>query len=191
MGLVFAAVSFIAAFLLSCALNWVALIPWRRSAGAHWTERARRLFPVRASAMLNSWLLAANAGIAMQLIRGEATLLWSPAALAAWFGAAMSDYLTDRRIWQELPFQSWANQFVLHVMFFQAGLLLLIAAFVAMPPRFGWQTWAIAGALVAILLSLILASRSRFFVGRISFSRLPPGCATLPRAWRSRREQIA
>jgi Zn-dependent protease with chaperone function len=39
--------SFAGAFVLSSALNWLALIPWRRSGGAHWTERARRLYPTR------------------------------------------------------------------------------------------------------------------------------------------------
>ena len=70
--------------------------------------------------------------------------------------AALSGYLMDCQIWPGLSFKNWFNQFVLYAMFFQSGLLLVGIAFLAMPPHFGWRTWAIAGVLLAILLSLIL-----------------------------------
>src|SRR5207249_5386626 len=61
------AVMLITAGLLSAALafitNWLALIPWRRAKGQHWSERARLYFPVRVAAafsvliFLNPWRL--------------------------------------------------------------------------------------------------------------------------------------
>ena len=48
-----AAGSFAVASLLAWGLNWLALIPWRRSAGQHCTERARLLYPARKSAGVN------------------------------------------------------------------------------------------------------------------------------------------
>jgi Zn-dependent protease with chaperone function len=156
MSLLCTSASFIVVFLLASALNWLALIPWRRSVGEHWTERARRLYPVRVSVLLNPWFFAVNVALAVQSLLGENLFLWLPPTLAAWAGAALSGYLMDCQIWPGLSFKNWFNQFVLYAMFFQSGLLLVGIAFLAMPPHFGWRTWVIAGVLLAILLSLIL-----------------------------------
>ena len=67
------AVMLITAGLLSAALafitNWLALIPWRRAKGQHWSERARLYFPVRVAAafsvliFLNPWRLNPRFGL--------------------------------------------------------------------------------------------------------------------------------
>ena len=41
-------------------LNWLALISWRRAAGQHWSECARRLYPVAAAMRLNLWIIPLN-----------------------------------------------------------------------------------------------------------------------------------
>jgi Zn-dependent protease with chaperone function len=156
MNLLFAGSSFIAAFTMSSVLNWLALIPWRRAVGTHWTERARRLYPARVSALLNPWLFGVNAGVASQWFPSEGILQWLPAALAAWAGAALSNYFKDRQIWPGLSFRSWKREFGLYASFFQSGLLLVSVALAVMPPHFGWQTWLIAGVLLTILISLTL-----------------------------------
>jgi Zn-dependent protease with chaperone function len=156
MILLFTAASFLAALLLSAGLNWLALIPWRRSAGAHWTERARRLYPTRISAALNPWLIAANVGMAMHMLAGGAVLVYLPSALAAWLGAAASNYFVDRLIWPCVSFENWAGQFALYALFFQTSLLLLAISIVVMPSFFCWQTWVIAGVLLTIQLALLL-----------------------------------
>ena len=59
---------YILAPLLAVALAWayivgtnhLALKAWRKSAGEHWTERARILFPIRRSAGLNVWMVSVN-----------------------------------------------------------------------------------------------------------------------------------
>ncbi|MHB9005628.1 MAG: hypothetical protein ACYDC1_01715, partial [Limisphaerales bacterium] len=50
--------------------NWLALIPWRRSVGAPWTERARLLWPARTGA---GWNLVA-AGL---LAAGVVECVWA------------------------------------------------------------------------------------------------------------------
>src|SRR5258708_36778623 len=63
------------AFLLSAGLNWLALIPWRRSVGRHWTERARLLYPVRKSARINLYFITANIYIATSALAPELNVL--------------------------------------------------------------------------------------------------------------------
>jgi len=154
MNLLFATVSFVAAYLLAAVLGQLALIPWQRSTGCHWTERARRLYPLRVGVVVNPLLFAATAAVTLQLIQGQATGQWLPSALAAWMGAVASGYLVDRQLWSDLTFKSWLNQSILYWVFFRAGFFLAAAAFLMMPARIGWQTYAITGALLLILISL-------------------------------------
>lgn len=137
MILVFMAAAFSVAFLLSATLNQLSLVPWKRSAGKHWTERARKLFPARTAAALNVWLIAANIAISWQIFHGDAPGVWLGPALAAWIGAAMSGYAMDRQIWPGLPFKPWFGQFLLYAMFWQAGLLLTIVGVFVMPAWVG------------------------------------------------------
>jgi Zn-dependent protease with chaperone function len=147
--------SFGIAFLLACGLNWLGLIPWRRASEAHWTERARLLFPVRISAAINVWVIAANVAVGLQMFRSDAALAWLGPAFAAWCGAALSGYMLDREIWPGLSLIRWFGQFLIYGMFWQAGLLLMISGSLLMPPNFGWQSWTVAGVLLALILSLI------------------------------------
>ena len=48
-ALVFIGVFFVSVF-LAWGFNRLTLLPWRRAAGLHWTERARSLYPARRAA---------------------------------------------------------------------------------------------------------------------------------------------
>jgi hypothetical protein len=52
-----AIIHLIAAGLMTALANWAGLISWRRAAKAHWTERARLLWPVRFTAGINVFLI--------------------------------------------------------------------------------------------------------------------------------------
>lgn len=156
MSLLFVVASFVTAYLCSSALYRLALVSAWRGSDTHWTERARRLYPIRVATMINPLLFATIAALTMQLIRGDATNHWLPAALAAWLGAATSGYFVDRQIWPAVVFKTWVGQFALHWLLFRAGFLLMGAAFLMMPPRLGWQAWVITGALVILIVSLVM-----------------------------------
>ena len=46
---------FFIAGVVAFALNWLALIPFRRSKGSHWTKRARALYPAQIGAGAQVW----------------------------------------------------------------------------------------------------------------------------------------
>ena len=60
MPLLWVILHFVAAGLLMALVNWLGLRAWRRAAAEHWTERARRLWPVRYTAGINILLLPAS-----------------------------------------------------------------------------------------------------------------------------------
>jgi Zn-dependent protease with chaperone function len=155
MILLYILVSGVLAFFLEVGINALNLISWRRSAGAHWTERARQLFPVRTAAVLGGWFIICNLAIASQLIRGHITSDWFAPALAAWMGVAAAGYQLERKIWPGLSFKSWFNQYFIYFIFFRVGIVMFIIAGVLMPAEMKWQAWVIAGVTLALILSMI------------------------------------
>jgi Zn-dependent protease with chaperone function len=145
--------SFGSALLLTWGLNWLALIPWRRSAGQHWTERARRLHPVRRSSRVNLWFLTllgvlVSLALAPQLNPGFA-------AVAALAGALLGGYPLSREIYPEVRFLPWLH-LVASSLFLLSGLWgVLLLSTVAMPANFGPITWAIGGGVLLVLLAFL------------------------------------
>ena len=143
--------SFFGSLLLSIVLNWLALIPWRRSVGAHWTERARLLFPARRGARFNLFLLT----IAISTV----TLTLSPqtnyliATLPPFFGALLAGYFLNREIFLAVTFMQWLRFIVAIWILISPAIVLLAAAYV-MPGNFGLVTWIIAVCAAVLVLSL-------------------------------------
>ncbi len=145
MALVVCLTVFAAAALATGGLNWLALIPWRRAAGAHWTERARRLYPVRVSAVLNQWLVPANCVLAQRLLVPEAHTPWLAAALFGWAGAVVGSYPFDREIFPGMAWRGWL-QYIAAVWLLRLGVWgIFIAGALLMPAEFGWPMVAITG----------------------------------------------
>lgn len=92
--------------------NWAGLISWRRAASAHWTERARLLWPVRFTAGLSVFLLP--------VLLNQAHWVWFPATqhrwmingIAAFLGALLGCYPFDHEIFPQLDFKKWRHQVV-------------------------------------------------------------------------------
>jgi len=55
--LLFVPINFLVAGILTFCVNSLTANPWRKAAAAHWTERARLLWPVRTSGAVNIWLI--------------------------------------------------------------------------------------------------------------------------------------
>lgn len=145
MALVVCLTVFAVAALATGGLNWLALIPWRRAAGEHWTERARRLHPVRVSAVLNQWLVPANCVLAQRLLVPEAQTPWLVAALFGWAGAVVGSYPFDREIFPGMAWRGWL-QYIAAVWLLRLGVWgIFIAGALLMPAEFGWPMVALTG----------------------------------------------
>lgn len=140
------------AFLLAFGLNWLALIPWRRSVGKHWTERARLLYPAQRSASLNSWLIPLNLGVPCFLIWPDIDFL--PIIISGFVGAVAASYFMTKEVFTDLTFKSWLHLIVAVLLFSFIWWFVLIFAIFEMPENFGLWTWLSAGAVLSLFLAL-------------------------------------
>jgi Zn-dependent protease with chaperone function len=132
-------------------LNWLALIPWRRSVGQHWTERARLLYPAQKSARFNNWLIAFNFGFASFLI-SEGTVFVLPACFG-FLGALIPGYFFSREIHPDIRFKDWLRLIVVVMVLLLLCLIVLLGVSLNMPPDFGPLTWIAAGGVFIFLLA--------------------------------------
>lgn len=142
-------VCFALASLLTWALNWLALVPCRRAADEHWTERARQLYPVRTGAALNRWLIPANCVLVLRNLMPDIQVPYVLVALSAWLGTMLGSFPFDRTIFPHLRFREWLRYIsAVWLLRFSTWFGLIFAATV-MPDSFGWQA-ALLGIAVLI-----------------------------------------
>ena len=125
-------------------LNTLALIPFRRAKEAHWTERARVLFPVRIAARLAIWLVPANLVLAQQLIWPGRVPHWGLAGPVAWLGAVAGAYPFDREIMPWLTPRAWPHQVLASWLIRFAVWMVLGAMILMMPNELDWRGWLLA-----------------------------------------------
>lgn len=142
--------SFCIAFVLEWGLNWLAMIPWRRSVGKHWTERARLLYPARKSARFNLWILTVFSVIATLLLDPESNPIFP--ALAGLLGAVLGSYSMNREIYPEIRFKSWLHLVASSLLLLFGFWAVLVTGALAMPENFGPLTWVVAG---LVLLAMV------------------------------------
>jgi tetratricopeptide (TPR) repeat protein len=143
-------IHFVAACLMAALANWAGLIPWRRTAGAHWTERARLLWPVRFTAGINVFLIPVILSQAHWLLFPETAQWWICDGIASFLGALLGCYPFDREIFPQLDFRNWWHQ-VIALWGIRFGIwVALIAACVLMPENFGSKMLLVAGGYLAL-----------------------------------------
>lgn len=130
---------FASAVVLTWVANWLGLIPWRRAKDFHWTERARLLWPVRATAVSNMFFVPIIVDQLHRLLCPETATLWMVNGLAACAGSMMGNQSTDREIYPQLTFRSWLFQSSAGWGFKYATWFILIAACIFMPKDLGWE----------------------------------------------------
>jgi hypothetical protein len=86
---------FVLAWAMAVFANWIGLIPWRRAANAHWTERARLLWPVRFTAALSAVLIPIILGAVHHICSPDTTRWWILNAIAALLGVLVGRYRLD------------------------------------------------------------------------------------------------
>jgi len=145
--------SFCAAFLFAWGLNWLALIPWRRSAAKHWTERARLLYPARKSARLNLCFLVIVSLATALILDPEINLFF--AAAPALLGAVLGSYPMSREIFPEVRFKPWLHLVASSLLLIFGFWAVLFLGAIEIPGNFGPMTWVIAGAVLLVLVAFL------------------------------------
>jgi Zn-dependent protease with chaperone function len=154
MFILVALLAFVLAWAYTTGTNHLALNPWRKSVQAHWTERARILFPVRKSAGRNIWFIPINCALASWIFLPENNLMLPFVFSAALIGAILGSYGFDHELFPRFTFWFWLQYvtviWVLRVGFF--GFLVFAAVF--MPDTFDWRAFVFGFASVSFLISL-------------------------------------
>jgi Zn-dependent protease with chaperone function len=138
--------------LLTFAMNWLALIPWRKAKGQHWSERARVYHPAKVAAASNLWILPAVTSMSVFLLFPENGPHWALVAIASSIGTLLGTVSMDHEVFPRIEMgsllvdvaRSWVIRFFMWFVF--------LGAIVLMPRDFNWLTIIIPLAVVAILM---------------------------------------
>lgn len=142
---------FLVAFLVLSAINWIEQIPWRKSAGAHWTERCRILWPARrTNAILILYvplLLAAGSSLA-----SEADL-WNlaPRWLAASAGAVGAGWFVTRQLHPGILLRSWLHDVAIGWVLRLGIWLVLLGVGFSMPDQLNSRAWLMLGGVIVLM----------------------------------------
>ena len=140
----------IAAGLMTALANWAGLISWRRASAAHWTERARLLWPVRCTAGINIFLIPVILNLAHRGLFPESAQGWIADGVASFLGALLGCYPFDREIYPQLDFRNWRHQIIAGWGIRFGIWAALLAAGVLMPESFGPKMLIVAGCYLAL-----------------------------------------
>jgi Zn-dependent protease with chaperone function len=123
--------------------NYLELAGWRKSAGLHWTERARQLHPARTARLLNVFLIAT---IAMALLEPDHNGGWDAALLAVLgiVGAAFGGFPMERMIHPDITLGKWLRQIAGTSVLFVGNQIIFLVAIFSMPSTPGWEMAIVA-----------------------------------------------
>jgi Zn-dependent protease with chaperone function len=105
-------IHFSIAWLMAVVANWIGLVRWRRAAAAHWTERARLLFPARVTAGINIFLIPAILSQLHLALFPELFRWWISDAVAAFLGALLGCYFLEHEVFPRLNVARWLFQVI-------------------------------------------------------------------------------
>lgn len=160
--------AFPAATLAAFALGWLLLtlelVPWRKTADAHWALRARALHPVRIATGMNAWCIPLVLALAVEIIRPGH---FAPVVAGGFLGASLSGFAVARELLPQLSWPRWLH--LLAGSLASAGLRwgTIAAAIFLMPAELDAVAWALALGvfLVHVALYFGLALRAQAALG--------------------------
>ncbi|MCA9235049.1 MAG: M48 family metalloprotease [Planctomycetales bacterium] len=160
---------------MTVATNWLALRPWRRAADAHWTERARLLWPARVASSVAT--LLAPAIVVLTYVRWP---VWGPVsilggAVAALAGAISGNYPLAKEIYPDLTLGHWTRSMGLAWTYRLVIGGLFGAAAAIMPERAGWMMLAVVAGLLICYVPLLLGGVVPILV-RVGALNKPSDC---------------
>lgn len=152
-GLLAAAITFIT--------NWLALNPWRRSQGRHWTERARILYPARATAVSNLWVIPAIITLTAFFWLQDETPNWALVLMFSAAGALLGTLPFDREVFPRIHPRAllrlaaigWVTRFLMWFLFIGAAAI--------MPDEFNLTSMLIGAGVIALL--ILWATKGMFW----------------------------
>jgi len=162
MPLLWVILHFVASGLLMALVNWLGLRAWRRAAAEHWTERARRLWPVRYTAGINILLLPASLALLHAGWAPEDTSWVVANGVAGLLGAVLGCYPLERAMFPTLDFPTWARQFAALPGLRLGLVFLFFMAMVFMPDEDGGGMVLIAGGYLALTLLVLFGGFFRY-----------------------------
>lgn len=141
---------FIAAAMVAFMANWFGLIPFRKEAQAHWSEKARVLWPARATAVQGNYLLPVILFFIHARFRSAPVAVHCADGLSAYCGSLIGGRSISRLLYPEESFCDW-------LMLAAAGMLMtsvlwgsFLVAIFAIPIDFEFTTFAVASVVFAI-----------------------------------------
>jgi len=160
------------AFILSFVLNRLTLIPWRKTADRHWTERARVLYPARCSSSVNTLLIPANIVVVQLLFHPALSACWGTLFLFNFLCALAGSFWFQKDIFPGLTWGCWLSQIIIGALLRWGLMFAYVICAIAMPDHFGWQTWAVIIGLLLFHCALLSGRRLKWML-RLGLA-LPP-----------------
>ncbi len=146
------------------AANWLALGPWRRRRGEHWSEQARVLFPVTVAARSGFLLVPSIFVLSVLLLWPDSSPLWFFTGVAALLGTYVGTIPMDREVFPRIPRRELWRQAGIGLLLRFLIWLVFLGAAVGMPNEFGELTIAIGG--LAIALWVLWSRGGMIWLGR-------------------------
>ncbi len=144
----------VASALLAFLLHFLALHGWRRSVGAHWSERARALYPAYAGARLYFWLFP----LVLVVLRRTYWPQWPDSFLeyfAVILGTTAATWPLRRAVSPDLSFGLWCRETLLSLTMTSFRLALFVWVVCSMPVPF--EASALAYAAIYVVYDLWVA----------------------------------
>lgn len=143
----------IGAFILAAGTtfitNWLALIPWRKTKGTHWSERARLLYPAVVAARWNLWSIPAVFTLAVVLLWPGASPPWLLTGTISLLGAYVGTSFLDHEVFARVSMRELLRLTVISLLVRYLSWFVFISAVVWMPSEFNLSAWTIGGSVIA------------------------------------------
>jgi Zn-dependent protease with chaperone function len=130
--------------------NWFALIPWRRVKEQHWTERARLVYPVRATAEADLWAIPAMLTFAGVLFWPETSPPWGLVAIAAALGTRVGTLPLVHEVFPRIMARDLFRQAACACLMQLLIWFVFIGAMVLMPDELNLQAAMIGGGVLVL-----------------------------------------
>ncbi|MBN1569375.1 MAG: M48 family metalloprotease [Acidobacteria bacterium] len=130
--------------------NWIALIPWRRAKGKHWSERARLYHPVGVASASNMLTMPVVFALAGEVFWPDFSPHWLLIGALSGAGAFFGGLPLGREVFPRIGFRDLLRQSATIFFIAHMGRLGFLAAAALMPWQFDYRVVFISGAVALI-----------------------------------------